>query len=499
MKKIAIIGSGFGGLMAGNLLAKKGHRVTIFESHSAPGGYIAGFRRKGYYFESGTLSFENSASIFKAMKDLGIYDKIEFVRNNFRLLSPDFDEIVKSYADFKKMLYSAFGSEKKKLDEYFPEVDRMYEAFNDYDHPMPFLYDGVRMVLSSVLFMFRGMNALNIIKKYGNTTVSEFTDRFFDKSSGIYQVLKSFAYPDMSAWMIGASIGFFLEDYWTVRGGMQSWSDLLAENFRSLGGELKLSSRVDRINTSHGKAVGVSCNGTNFEADYVISACDYKKTFLNLLDDASLIPGDLREKISRSAVSEGIFTVYLGLDKPGNEMLECMKAPHVSCNFEQPGCDVYDSADESYFEKTAFLLYSPSLMNPAHAPDERSSLMIQTVVPFRWMDNWGGGDREKYRSLKEKAMKTLIRRAAAVVPDIEKRTEFEDAATPLTYERFTHNSDGATSAWSWNPKKKFFDDMFSSNIETPVRNLLIGSAWATQVGGVPGALGAAYLCAKRIS
>ena len=66
-KSVVIIGSGLGGLVAGNLLAKKGHNVTIFESHSLPGGYTAGFYKKGFYFESGTLSFEASASIFKSM------------------------------------------------------------------------------------------------------------------------------------------------------------------------------------------------------------------------------------------------------------------------------------------------------------------------------------------------------------------------------------------------------------------------------------------------
>lgn len=43
MKKVIIIGVGIGGLIAGNLLAKKGHKVTIFESHNMPGGYTAGF------------------------------------------------------------------------------------------------------------------------------------------------------------------------------------------------------------------------------------------------------------------------------------------------------------------------------------------------------------------------------------------------------------------------------------------------------------------------
>ena len=35
-------------------------------------------------------------------------------------------------------------------------------------------------------------------------------------------------------------------------------------------------------------------------------------------------------------------------------------------------------------------------------------------------------------------------------------------------------------------------------VETPVKNLLIGSCWAMQIGGIPGALTAAYQCAHKI-
>ncbi len=40
-ENIAIIGSEISGHTTGNLLARKGHEVTVFESHSAPGGHTA--------------------------------------------------------------------------------------------------------------------------------------------------------------------------------------------------------------------------------------------------------------------------------------------------------------------------------------------------------------------------------------------------------------------------------------------------------------------------
>ena len=124
--------------------------------------------------------------------------------------------------------------------------------------------------------------------------------------------------------------------------------------------------------------------------------------------------------------------------------------------------------------------------------------MLQTLVPDQWMKNWGGGDGEIYRQLKGKAMDAMIEEASRLIPGLKESIEFKDAATPLTYERFTRNTAGASSAWSWNPKKKFYQNTLSVNIMTPVKNLFISSCWAMQIGGVPGALAAAYECSRKI-
>jgi phytoene dehydrogenase-like protein len=230
----------------------------------------------------------------------------------------------------------------------------------------------------------------------------------------------------------------------------------------------------------------------------VISACDYKNTFLKLLDDRSLIPVRQLEKIKNTQVSEGIFTVYLGLSIDNQKLAEYMKVPHVSLFDEQPGADVRNSNDPDFFKKSSVSLYSPSLTNPELAPAGKSCLMLQMVCPHRWMDNWGGGDREKYKSLKDQVSQTLISKARKLIPDLEKLIEFKGAATPLTYQRYTGNTDGATSSWSWNPKNKFHKSILGTYVEIPVKNLLIGSCWAMQIGGIPGAISAAQKCTKRI-
>ena len=51
-KKIAVIGSGFGGLSAAIRLAAKGHEVTIFEKHDKPGGRAYQYDINGFQFDA---------------------------------------------------------------------------------------------------------------------------------------------------------------------------------------------------------------------------------------------------------------------------------------------------------------------------------------------------------------------------------------------------------------------------------------------------------------
>lgn len=489
MNTIAIIGAGIGGLVAGNLLARKGHKVTIFESHSTPGGYTAGFWKKGFYFESGTISFESSEGVFKAMKDIGVYSKIPFVRQRTRWITPDFDAMLDSIDDWKKVLLETYPSEKEKLLRYNKEIDKMVGAMRGTGPP--------KNLFGMITFPFKILRFIRMVKKYEKITLPEFTAKYFEKDSRLYHLLKRVGYPDMSAGLLGAALLAFLEDYWTVQTGMQSWADVLAENLKDLGGELRLNSYVDKIITQNGKAIGVSCKGTEYRSDYVISACDYKKTFLKLLDAPSVLPLGFNDKVENAEVSEPFFAVYLGLNLPQEKIKGYMRGSHVMYNDFQPDLNIHNSNDEKHFEKTPMLLFSPSLMNAALAPEGKSSLMLEAMTPKKWMNNWGGGDKSEYKRLKERAKKALIKQASIVIPDLKKYIEFEDAATPHTYECYTHNTDGASSAWSWNPHKAFYTK-FGTKVDTPVKNLLISSCWSTQYGGVPSSIMAAYRCAKKI-
>jgi phytoene dehydrogenase-like protein len=228
MSTVAIIGAGMGGLVAGNLLAKKGHKVTIFESHTAPGGYTAGFRKKGYYFESGTVSFESSGAIKKTMQDLGILDKITFSRQIMRWMSPDFDVTIDSVKTLQKALLDAYPDQQDALRRLFSEVDTMWRRLVSLGRPRGFI--------PSITFPFKILAYAGFFKKYTSMTIPEFCAQYLDTGSPVYRLLSRVGYPNMSAIGLGAALVTIANDYWTVKGGMQSWADVLAKNFQVQGG-----------------------------------------------------------------------------------------------------------------------------------------------------------------------------------------------------------------------------------------------------------------------
>jgi phytoene desaturase len=51
VRRVVVVGAGFGGLTSALLLAKKGFEVTIVEKNSEPGGRARLWQEKGFTFE----------------------------------------------------------------------------------------------------------------------------------------------------------------------------------------------------------------------------------------------------------------------------------------------------------------------------------------------------------------------------------------------------------------------------------------------------------------
>ena len=89
MKKIVVVGAGFGGLSIAAELSRLGFEVTVFEAHVYPGGSAGTFYHQGYQFEAGATL----AGVFGAappqsdMKDTMDGAKASLVRKLDQLLA----------------------------------------------------------------------------------------------------------------------------------------------------------------------------------------------------------------------------------------------------------------------------------------------------------------------------------------------------------------------------------------------------------------------------
>lgn len=79
MKKIAIIGAGFGGLAAALDLAKAGNEVTIFEGADHPGGLASGFKQAEWEWSVEKFYhhwFTSDRNMFELFNELGLRSKV---------------------------------------------------------------------------------------------------------------------------------------------------------------------------------------------------------------------------------------------------------------------------------------------------------------------------------------------------------------------------------------------------------------------------------------
>lgn len=82
-KKIAIIGTGIGGLTAGYELLKKGNEVTIFEKEKNVGGLAAGFKMEGEILDKSYRHiFKTDKDIIELIEELGLKNKLHWYKSS---------------------------------------------------------------------------------------------------------------------------------------------------------------------------------------------------------------------------------------------------------------------------------------------------------------------------------------------------------------------------------------------------------------------------------
>ena len=500
---VIVIGAGIGGLGCAAKLARNGCRVLVLEKNNHIGGTSSVFRRDGFTFPMGPLSFSFPGRVKNFLSEVGIETEISFHRNHFQLISPDLDIIYSSPLEtLKRDLQQAFPQERTGLESFFSEFKGIIREIQDIPHWHPDYLPGPAKRKSDEKDG-RGLRRLARVREYSRTFCRRLLERHLgDRRLRNFLGSQGTSEPQMAVltlalmWNMMSEVGI-----WFPSCGIEGLSDLLAGAVKRSGGEIRLGAGVERILLERGRVVGVRTDsGEGFLAPAVVSNADAKKTFLELCAPAD-IPRDWLDRLGSVPYTGSELCVYLGID-PGRVDWRRLRATHLFYRHRQgqPGEEERDLED---FENREFEICRWSDNAPNHVPPAKASLILRVGFPYDHFARFRTGEKkrkEDYKTYKMGLAGKLVATAEHVLPGLPSAVEWIEAATPLTYADWGRRYRGSIAGWTWSAE---YGRAFERKllVETPIENLFLAGIYAATelfLGGVPTALHTADLAARLI-
>lgn len=444
---VVIIGAGIGGLVCGCYLAKAGMKVLIVEQHYKPGGYCTSFKRKNFYFDA-------AAHCFGGYREAGvtrkIFNELELEKQLHITRRDPTDTII--MPGYKATFWANLD---KTIDEFVtiaPKEGTAVRAFFDFLlNPEPLVFTRIRS------WTFQ-----NLLNAYIADTKL--------KALLAFPLLGNGGLPpsQMSAF-VGAKLfsEFLLDGGYYPDGGMQALPDALAKIFRAHGGDLVLSCRAKKIRVKDNKAVGVVLEKRGLvRSNYVVSNCDARQTYFNLLN-TKIISDDFSHTLKSMTPSLSDFILYLGVNKRFNSTLNPGTSYWYMSHYD------LDSAYHSIQKGDLWSCPSGYMLRVSH---DSSSLIAIMLAPFKNKRYWHNNKNTIMDSFISVIEKSLI-------TDLSKYIIYKDAASPYTLYRYTLNYRGAACGWEGTPAQLAIPSFRKPSF---IKNLFMTGHWTTLGLGISG-------------
>lgn len=497
---VVIIGAGVSGLTSAALLSKSGLKVCVLERHRLIGGYLQGFSRKGFRFDTAIHwlnQYNKEGSITKVFEYLGKdYPKPFKMKTIHKHMSYDYEYTLSNNPDdLKKKLIADFPHEKAGLDKFFEAakaVAKVSSNFNKF-----YLSQETKNGFKKMTYKLKQLSIIYPIIKYALYGGEEKVEKGLRKFFSDEELLKVFSSePDLLSCLFPIAWAYN-DDYQNPPdGGSQVIPEWLLTKIADNGSELVLSANVNNIEVVDGKFKSVTYTKRTKEykvnAKYMIAACDVDVLYNKLLPK-ELIPDKIKQRLEDSELYSSSLTISVALNCKaedlgfGHEMLIVLNDD--TARMEHSGGDPH---------KSQISILAPSVRDKSLAPENHGTLNIFVPAWMDYADNWGTGLNEKgeydrneaYKKIKEDYAQIIFERIEKrICPDLRKHVLFYEVATPITYYRYTHNKNG--SMMGTRPGKINMQ-LKVARYKTPIKNLFVGGHWAELGGGVPIAVKAAY-------
>ena len=377
--RVAVIGSGFGGLAAAIRLQALGLETVIFEARDRPGGRAYVYRDQGFTFDAGPTVITAPHCLEELFTAAGrrLEDAVTLlpVQPYYRLLWPDGDTF--DYAGDQAGMEAQIGAR-------CPGDVQGYRDFVEYARRV--FVKGYEELGAAPFLRFADMVrvAPDLVRLRADRTVYATVARFV----GDEHLRQALSFHSL---LVGGNpfettaiytLIHYLERKWGVffpRGGTGALVSALVRLFEDLGGELRLSTAVRRVDPPNGNGHRVHVVQTDRgpEAfDLVVSDADVHHTY------ARLFGGDPRgaamaRRLERMDWSMSLFLVYFGTRRryPGLAHHTVLFGPRYEGLLQ----DVFHGA--SIPEDFSLYLHAPTVTDPSMAPPGGESFYVLSPVP----------------------------------------------------------------------------------------------------------------------
>ncbi|NJN86856.1 MAG: FAD-dependent oxidoreductase [Leptolyngbyaceae cyanobacterium SL_7_1] len=484
---ILVIGSGIGGLVAAGLLARRGRRVVVCESHGIAGGAAHAFSRQGFHFDSGP-------SFFCGLGDRASLNPLQQVLTELGegVATIPYDPFGHyHFPDATLPVYSQGDRYRAALAEITPHGAQEFEQF---ERRLLRLYEALRGIpvmdlrsdLSVIPVLLRrypwellkllpelGLVQHSVAAVMDQTVRDPWVRRLIDVECFLLSGLKA-------AGTIAPEVAFMLGerarsgvDY--PVGGSGAIIQALVRGLERWGGKLRLNAHVNRILVEQGRAIGVELKtGEVMPATTVISNASLWDTYTHLLDPSDL-PASDRQRALQTPTIDSFMHLHLGIRSQG---LEHLTGHHVV---------VHSAELDITVPGNTCMISIPSVWDAALAPPEHHVVHAYTLEPHT-----GWQRDQSYAAKKRDRAAPLFRALERVIPDLRDRIVLELIGTPLTHAHYLRRHRGTYGAAIAAGQGMF------PNCQTPIAHLYrVGDSTLPGIG-VPAVAASGILCANTL-
>jgi phytoene dehydrogenase-like protein len=479
---VVIIGAGISGLTAAALLAQGGLHVRTIEAGPRPGGYLAGFQREGFTFDTAVQYLNQCGpggfcdTVFRFLGP--DYPRAKSLKRLARYMSETHDHLLTDDPTVLRERWIAEHPEERRgIVRFFEDARILGERFRQLRFRMRAI-ETMSLPEKARLGLQMGWWVLPVWKHL-RMTAEQGLDRYFQgpEIKGLFASEES-----MMSVIVPFAHAFSGEIQGPPEGGGQTYIGWLRGRVEASGSSVSLGRRVDRIVLENGRAAGVVLeDGETIRSRWVIAACDVETLYERMLPPGTA-PEDLLRRLRAADLYYSNVTLFLGLDcDPASLGLgeECVGVTRDGLSRQE-----HLSGDP---HKSILNLVAPSVRDPTLAPKGKGTLTIHCPAWMNYGDRWKTGEEMRrgpeYRRFKHEVAEVLLDRVErALDARIRAHIEVLDIATPVTYWRYTGNRDG--SIMGAKPTNRNIRNKLA-HYRTPVPRLLLAGHWAQYGGGVP--------------